>query len=260
MKKILLVFYLTFCSSVLQINAAGPRNHAVMFRNSIIIYEAIGQMDCPVYRTDNHSGTIEYKWYKKIRKFGNESPATTPFREAKCEYINGFLNMYFPSDRSFVYRFFWEGDVLTKIETYFSPSGNDACKRYYNYELPHYDNYDLVVNVDKKYFESTHTETEYSFNTGNKSGAYPIAMGVRKTWYKKGKYDDSTYSSIGLVYEDGRLRINHNLNPRQRHPWNLLSLSDSFEIRGRNDSDDNYYGVPFNTDNYYLYETKYENK
>lgn len=43
--------------------AVPPANKFDFTQNAILIYEAIGQMDCPVYLQDSYTGTITYEWY-----------------------------------------------------------------------------------------------------------------------------------------------------------------------------------------------------
>lgn len=119
--------------SYVDVQAVPPTDKFDATQNAIIIYEAIGQMDCPVYLKDNYTGTITYAWHKKNRSFGDESPEERPFRTAKCNYKDGLLNMYYPSDRQYVYRFFWKKDIIYKIETY-NTDGSDAGISYLEYD------------------------------------------------------------------------------------------------------------------------------
>ena len=186
-------------------------NDRIVRRNGILIYETIGSMDCPVYLRDDYTGTITYKWYRKIRKFGNESPASTPTQEAKCEYVNGRLATYYPGDRSYVFRFFWSDDKINKIETY-NKDGSDAGQSRYEYGYQYEDERDQVyINMGtlegNKY--TTYGRQKYLYNIV-KSSSYQdefILREIIETYSKRGNLEHTYNEHTGWLYKDGRVLL-----------------------------------------------------
>ncbi len=251
MKRIILFILAIFYFSTFSIKAVIPFDVHIV-RNGIVVYEAIGPMDCPLYLDNYYSGTITYEWYRKIRKFGEESPAPTPFRSAECKYSQGRLTLYKPSDRSYVYRFFWDGDYLLRIETY-NRDGQDVEKRGFEHRGPYgssdSDKSSIVVQTD--YMDKYRTEIEYRVEKG---GTY-LPLDVVRTVYERGKYKNSTTAFVGWIHRDGRLEIRKNLDDVGTG-WEIIRGATGFYPRGRENGINGFYGVPYPHSDFYLFERK----
>lgn len=246
MKKIILIFTLVLISLNYLTAAIPPEVNII--RNGILTFEALGQMDCPLYLEDNYTGTIVYEWVKKVRKFGEESPDSKPFRSARCEYKAGRLSMYYPSDRKYVYRFFWDGNLLSKIETYNS-EGEDVSRRSYNYSWPNEGSrpgQTLVYIERNSYFEGR-KECYYEFGKGKQ-----FPMTIHTCYYdKKGGYRSGSHAFLGWIQQDGRIHLRDHTDVYSG--WNLLQSSAKVSSVGREDGPRYFYGDPVPSSSFYLY-------
>lgn len=101
-----------------QTSPLAPKDYQSKVRNSAWLYEAIGNINIPVYFNSARNVTIQYCWYNTTLQFGNSvRTSEEPIRKEEGCYTNGRLTQY--NNGASIYRITWSPDgVIIGITKY----------------------------------------------------------------------------------------------------------------------------------------------
>ncbi len=125
MKKYLLVALCCFfaCATFSQSGPTAPQTYKAKVMNSSLLYEAIRDVDIPVYLSYPMDVNIKYCWYDTDLVWGEQvRTSETPCRKEEGTYTNGRLSMYKKGD--YFYQILWSPDGAIKSINKYNSSGN----------------------------------------------------------------------------------------------------------------------------------------